>query len=347
MIKAGIIGVTGYTGIELLRLLQNHPHVKVTHAFTDSYVGQDISDVYPHLQGNTSLKGEQYALPSIINECDVVFISLPHGHAIDIVQPLLAAGKKIIDLGPDFRLKNSVHYQQWYQSKVASRELLQQAVYGLPEKGDRESIKNASLVANPGCYPTAIILAALPALKAGIVDINDCIFDAKSGISGAGRSLSLQSHYCEVTENLAPYQIGGAHRHTPEIEQELSLISQQSMKVQFTPHLVPMIRGLLVTSYLKLLSPLSQENVNKIYQETYQHEFFIRICTKVPQAKQVRGTNYCDIGIYVDAHTNRLIVISTIDNLIKGASGQAIQNMNLMFQLPENSGLNDHVTMYP
>lgn len=347
MIKAGIIGATGYTGIELLRLLQHHPAVKVSYVATESYIGQEITEVYPHLKNHIDLKGEKLDLETIIKSCDVVFISLPHGHAMNIVQPLLDAGKKVIDLGSDFRLKKSLDYQHWYQQKPASEKLLKQAIYGLPEKGEREAIANASLIANPGCYPTAAILATIPAIKAGIVDLNECIFDAKSGISGAGRTVSLQNHYCEVTENLTPYQIAGSHRHIPEIEQELGFIGGKSITIQFTPHLVPMIRGLLVTAYFKLITPLSTQAANTIYQEAYQHEAFVRICNKVPQVKQVRGTNYCDLGIHVDTRTQRLIVVSIIDNLIKGAAGQAIQNMNLMHQLPETMGLTGNLTIYP
>jgi N-acetyl-gamma-glutamyl-phosphate reductase len=213
----------------------------------------------------------------------------------------------------------------------------------------RNKIKVANLIANPGCYPTAAILAAMPAIKAGIINSGDCIFDAKSGISGAGRTLAMHSHFCEVTENFAPYQIAGLHRHTPEIEQELSLLVNKPVTVQFTPHLVPMIRGLSVTAYFKLNQALTAADAYSIYQEQYNQEKFIRISApgKIPQVKSVRGTNYCDVGIYVDERTQRLIVVSVIDNLIKGASGQAVQNMNLMFDLPENMGLDNHVAMYP
>lgn len=349
MIRAGIIGATGYTGIELLRLLHAHKSVEVTKVFTESYVGQKIIEIYPHLNGHIDFIGEKLDLAIIDKNCDVVFISLPHGHAIDIIPHLLAMNKKIIDLGADFRLKNSQHYQQWYQHQPASSELLNLAVYGLPEICNRKIISNASLIANPGCYPTATLLAVVPALKAGIIEFTECIFDAKSGVSGAGRTLSLNSHYCEVTENLAPYQIGGLHRHVPEIEEQLALIANQLITIQFTPHLVPMIRGLLVTCYLKLKTSTSLKSALAIYEEAYKNEPFIRICPpgKMPQTKQVRGSNYCDLAISVDARTQRLIVISVIDNLIKGASGQAIQNMNLMYQLPEDSGLNNLLTTYP
>ncbi|HEX4044597.1 MAG TPA: N-acetyl-gamma-glutamyl-phosphate reductase [Gammaproteobacteria bacterium] len=349
VIKAGILGATGYTGIELLRLLQQHPAVTVAHAFTESHVGQPIPHIYPHLQQQTSLIGEQFS-PTLAADCDVLFMALPHGHAIDIVPPLLAQGKKVIDLGADFRLKSADDYQHWYQTTPASASLLQQAVYGLPEAGYRAAIQQATLLANPGCYPTASILAALPAFAAGIISPSDCIFDAKSGLSGAGRKLALQSHYGEVAENFSPYQVGGIHRHTPEIEQALTAIAQQPITIQFTPHLVPMVRGLSVTAYFKLNTLLTQQAVHAIYQQAYQDEPFIRLYTTThtnPQTKQVRGTNFCDISVHVDTRTQRLIVISAIDNLLKGAAGQAIQNMNIMFQLPETTGLQNGGGIYP
>ena len=349
MIKVAIIGSTGYTGVELLRILQNHPSVQVAAAITESYVDQALAQVYPHLKGQVDLLGEKLEIESLVKNCDLVFIALPHGHAIKIVPTLLAAGKKVIDLGADFRLKNPEHYQNWYQQPSAAAELLNQAVYGLAEAGWRSEIMKTSFVANPGCYPTAAALATIPALKADIIDPNECIFDAKSGVSGAGRSPALHTHYCEVTENLAAYQIAGQHRHTPEIEQTLGHIINKSVTVQFTPHLVPMIRGLLVTAYFKLAKSISEAEIYALYQAYYQDEPFIRISPpgKIPAVKQVRGTNYCDIGLQVDTRTQRLIVVSVIDNLIKGASGQAVQNMNLMMQLPENTGLTGNITVYP
>lgn len=348
MIKAGIIGATGYTGIELLRLLHQHPKVEIKHAFTESYVDQTIAEIYPHLANQVQLQGERFSLDKIA-DCDVLFISLPHGHAAELAKPLLAMGKKIIDLGADFRLKDAAAYSAWYQHPAAPEALLSQAVYGLPEQGQRESIRLAKLIANPGCYPTASILATLPALTAGIICPDSFIFDAKSGISGAGRSLSLQSHFCEAAENLTPYQLAGRHRHVPEIEQQLGLVADEAITIQFTPHIVPMIRGLLVTAYFKLNAVYSAADIEKIYQEFYQHETFIRICpqNKNLQVKQVRGSNYCDLSIHVDTRTNRLIVVSAIDNLIKGAAGQALQNMNLMYGLPEEMGLVGNAGIYP
>jgi N-acetyl-gamma-glutamyl-phosphate reductase len=353
MIKAAIIGVTGYAGIELLRLLELHPEVKVIQVFTESYSGQAITAVYPHLVGLTKLQGKKFSAECVAElvqeKCDLVFIALPHTHAINITPALLSAGLKVIDLGSDFRLKNPKDYEAWYEHPPATEALLSKAVYGLPEKGNKEAIKNATLLANPGCYPTASLLAALPALKAGIIELNDFIFDAKSGVSGAGRTASLNSHHCEITENLIPYKLAGAHRHTPEIEQELSVAAGAPITIQFTPQLVPLIRGLLVTAYFKLKKPLSANEVHEIYQTYYKNEPFVRLSPLhiIPQLKQVRGTNYCDIGIQVDTRTGRLIVVSVIDNLIKGAAGQAIQNMNLMHQLPETTGLYKFYATYP
>jgi N-acetyl-gamma-glutamyl-phosphate reductase len=353
MIKVGIIGVTGYTGIELLRLLSLHPNVEVIQVYTESYSGLEITAIYPHLVGLTHIKGKKFSAESIDElvqaNCDVVFMALPHGHAITSAPALLAAGIKVIDLGADFRLKNPDDYQKWYAHPPAESSLLSQAVYGLSETGNQAQIKNARLLANPGCYPTASVLATLPALKTGIIELNDFIFDAKSGVSGAGRSTSLNNHYCEITENLVPYKLAGAHRHTPEIEQALSLAAGTSLTIQFTPHLLSVIRGLLVTAYFKLKKPLSQTEVHAIYEHYYKDAPFVRVAAlnTIPQLKQVRGTNYCDIGIQVDERTGRLIVVSVIDNLIKGAAGQAIQNMNLMYQLPETTGLDQIYAAYP
>lgn len=349
MVKAGILGTTGYVGIELLRILQAHSEVEVTLVGVDSYIDQEIADVYPHLQAIVQLKGTKQEAEFFAQQCDVVFAALPHGLAMQMAPIILTAGKKFIDLGADFRLQNPHQYQQWYQHAPASETLLQQAVYGLPEIGLRQKIKSTQLLANPGCYPTSCALAAFPAIKKDLIKLDQIIFDSKSGVSGAGRSPSLNVHFSELTENFKAYNIGGVHRHTPEIEQILSSIANKNITVQFTPHLVPMVRGILTTAYFNLKKSLSTQEALEIYREVYANEPFIRISSlaKLPQTKQVTGSNYCDIGLQVDERTNRLIVISVIDNLIKGAAGQAVQNMNLMFGFPEMMGLKNLVTVYP
>jgi N-acetyl-gamma-glutamyl-phosphate reductase len=349
MVKVGVIGATGYVGVELIRLLQQHPFVMLTYAATESYAGQFLGEVYPHLQEDVSFVAEKLDSDVAIDRCDLLFIALPHGHAARLAPQFLAAGKKVIDLGADFRLKNPEQYKQWYGVDPAAVSELNKAVYGLPELGVREAIQTASLIANPGCYPTGAILAALPALKSGLIELDSCIFDAKSGVSGAGRGVNLGVHYCEVTENFKAYHVAGQHRHTPEIEQALSSISNASINIQFTPHLLPMVRGLLTTAYFKLKTPITSDDVYEIYHDYYVDESFVRLCTlgNLPETKHVRGSNYCDIGIQVDEKTQRLVVVSVIDNLVKGASGQAIQNMNLMYQFPETVGLKNNISFYP
>lgn len=349
MIKAAIAGATGYVGVELLRLLQQHPEVEVVYAGTESYADQALGEVYPHLQAITSLKALQHDAEKMAQMADVIFTALPHGVAMQMAPMILTAGKKLIDLGADFRLQNPDVYQNWYQHEPAAKEILQQAVYGLPEISQREEIVSAQLIANPGCYPTAAILGIMPALQAGIVEHNDIIIDAKSGVSGAGRGLALGSHFCEVAENFKAYNIAGLHRHTPEIEQNIAQITKKNIPIQFTPHLVPMVRGLLATSYLKLNKSLTTKNIWDIYAEAYQAEPFIRLrpINELPQTKQVTGSNYCDIGLQIDLRTQRLIVVSVIDNLLKGAAGQAVQNFNLMFGFAETLGLLNWVPSYP
>lgn len=348
MINVGIIGATGYTGIELIRLLLQHPEVKISYAGTETYAGKMLSSVYPHLQGLTDIVGQKLDVEVIKASCDLVFCALPHGHAMKVVPALLAAGKKVIDLGADFRLQDAATYQTWYHQTHMAPELLAEAVYGLPEAGYRQSIKTAKLIANPGCYPTASILASLPLIKNKLIDLDQCVFDAKSGVSGAGRAPQQHLHFCEVSENFSVYQVGGKHRHTPEIEQALTKLAATEFNIQFTPHLLPMTRGMLVTGYFKLTKQLSLSEIHQLYQETYQQETFVRVrpLSVMPEIKQVVASNFCDLGIALDERTHRVIVISVIDNLIKGASGQAIQNMNLMCQFPEALALTQ-VPTYP
>lgn len=347
-LKVGIAGATGYGGIELLRLLGNHPEAEVVLAGTESYIGQEIADVYPHLAGRLTLVGREASAEVLAAECDVVFTALPHGVPMKLAPKVLSAGKRLIDIGADFRLKDVAAFETWYKHKHEAQDLLAEAVYGLPELF-RQQVSTARLVGNPGCYPTSCALAAAPLLKAGVVETRGIIFDSKSGVSGAGRGVSLGVHFSEVNENFKAYNIAGAHRHTPEIEQALTTVAGEKLTVTFTPHLVPMTRGILTTAYFQLKQELGTEQVLDLFRESYAGEPFVRVrrAGDLPMTKQVWGSNYCDIGVQVDRRTGRVLVISVIDNLVKGAAGQAIQNMNLMFGLPETMGLLDAAPLYP
>ncbi len=340
MIKVSVLGATGYVGIELVRILSHHPQVELIYVATQSYAGKSLKEVYPHLQSIRDMDCSTLNIAQIAKDSDVVFTALPFGVSSTLAKTIIDAGKVLIDLGADFRLKNPNSYKKWYGSFSASSELLNRATYAIPEIVGHEKIKKSQLIANPGCYPTCLALGAFPALLSGIVKEEDMIFDAKSGISGAGRKTSIESHFCEMTENFKAYAIGGAHRHVPEIEQTLENITKKPVTVQFTPHLIPMIRGLLVTGYFKLQKNISFDEIQKIYSNTYKDKPFVRLCLKLPETAHVRGSNYCNIGLQVDLRTQRLIVISVIDNLVKGAAGQAVQNMNIIFEQPETMGLN-------
>lgn len=337
MIRASIIGATGYAGVDLLRLLLNHKEVSLAALTSESYAGQPVSQVYPHLRGHVDIVLEKMNIEAIAEKSDVVFVALPHGHAMNVVPALLAAGVKVIDFGADYRLSDRSVYEQWYKVTHTSPEM--KAVYGLPEL-HRAEIKGTNLVANPGCYTTASILAVAPLLRGGLVEHDPIIVDAKSGISGAGRGLGLNSHHPESEENVRAYNIGG-HRHTPEIEQELSLAAGKEITITFTPHLMPMSRGILATCYLKLKSGVGMQQITEAFQDAYSGEFFVRLlgAGQYPATKYVRGTNHCDIAWHIDARTKRAVVVSAIDNLMKGAAGQALQNMNIIFALPETEGL--------
>lgn len=348
-IRVGIAGATGYGGIELLRLLGNHLEATVVLAGTESYVGQELAAVYPHLAGRVALLGQEATPEALAESCDLVFTALPHGVPMKLAPAVLASGRKLIDLGADFRLRDIAAFETWYKHKHGATDLMAQAVYGLPELY-REQIRGASLVGNPGCYPTSCALASAPLLKAGVVERRGIIFDSKSGVSGAGRGVNLGVHYSEVNENFKAYNIAGAHRHTPEIEQTLTdLAGGEKVLVSFTPHLVPMIRGILTTAYFQLTEDLSTEQVLDLFRTFYASEPFVRVrpAGDLPATKQVWGSNYCDIGLQVDRRTGRVLVIAVIDNLVKGAAGQAVQNMNLLFGLPETTGLLSAAPVYP
>lgn len=340
MINVAIIGASGYTGAELCRLLCNHPRVNLTVATSRQFDGQKLSDIFPHLRGKTDLVCHNYPVEEITARAEFIFCAVPHKTAMDLVPELLSAGRRVVDLSADFRLKNVATYQRWYQQHHAA-ELLNEAVYGLPERY-REKIKTATLVANPGCYPTSVILALAPLLGNNIIDQQTLIIDAKSGTSGAGRAAGLSTLFCEINDGFKSYKVGGTHRHIPEIEQELSQLAGTELKVCFTPHLLPISRGILSTIYCSLTSPVDPEQLYDLYQSAYRDEPFVRMLEQgaQPATQFVRGSNFCDIALATDHRTNRLIITAALDNIGKGAAGQAIQNMNLMAGFDESEGIN-------
>jgi N-acetyl-gamma-glutamyl-phosphate reductase len=338
VIKVGIYGGSGYTGEELLRLLAGHPDAKVVAATSRRFAGVPVAEVYPVFSGMTDLVYTDATPEAVADLADIVFLALPHGVSMTFAPIFLKAGRKVIDLSADFRIRATATYEAWYNRHTAPGAL-GEAVYGLPELY-RESIRNTRLVANPGCYPTSIILGLAPVLKSRWIDTDTVIADSKSGVSGAGRDPQIGSLYCEVAEGFKAYKIG-AHRHTPEIEQELSVLAEREMKITFTPHLLPVKRGILSTIYAKLNKDVTSADVGALYQAFYQDEPFVRVYKsgQFPNLSAVVGSNYCDIGVTIDKRTGRIIIVSAIDNLIKGASGQAIQNMNLLCGLKEETGL--------
>jgi N-acetyl-gamma-glutamyl-phosphate reductase len=338
MINVGIVGASGYTGVELARLLCNCPDVKLTVATSRQYKGKKLADVYPNLAGMVDIVCEDLSTVEMADRADLFFTAVPHQTAMAIVPDLLKAGKKVIDLSADFRLHDAEVYEKWYQNHTA-QEHLAEAVYGLPEL-HRQQIVGTRLVANPGCYPTSVILGLAPLLKLGAIEPETIIVDSKSGASGAGRLPQTGTLFCEVTDGFKAYKVA-SHRHTPEMEQEISLLSKKPVTISFTPHLLPITRGILSTIYAKLTSPMSDSEVNEIYKSFYKDEPFVRLCGSgsYPATQFVRGSNFCDIGFKVDDRTGRIVILSAIDNLVKGAAGQAIQNMNLMCNLPETRGL--------
>jgi len=345
-IKAGIIGATGYVGEELVRILCRHPRVTgITVAAKDAQ-GQPMSRIYPHLAGFADMEIlDLDRVPELISSSDLVFIALPHGLSAPLARQILAAGKLVIDLAADFRLPDQALYEQWYHAAHEAPDLLGEAVYGLPELF-RSAIPAARLVANPGCFPTSALLALAPLMKHGLVEQDNLIVDSKSGVSGAGRTLGLGYHYSECNDNVRAYSVA-AHRHTPEISHYASVLAGSKVEVVFTPHLIPMTRGILSTIYGRLLRPMDAASLRQIYSDFYSGEEFVQLLGEGewPETKWVQGTNRCCLGLTV-AGQRRLIVVSVIDNLVKGAAGQAVQNMNLMFDLPEGLGLN-YPGLYP
>ena len=342
--KVSVIGATGYAGAELLRILSNHPEVEVAAITSESHTGTSIAEIYPHLAGFYDKKLTSMNDLGQFADSQAVFIGLPHGHAMAIGRPLAEQGIKVIDLGADYRFRDESIYEAWYKVEHTHRN--SGAVYGLTELY-RQQIRAASIVGNAGCYTTASILALAPLAKSHLIDTKNIVVDAKSGVSGAGRGLSQNVHMAEMSENLKAYSIAG-HRHTPEIEQALQEISGQDSLISFTPHLIPMSRGILSTCYATLQEGVKPEDIDQAFYEMYGKEFFIRLLGRggYPAVKHTRGSNFCDLGWHIDSRTNRVIVVSAIDNLVKGAAGQAVQNLNVMFGFDEGSGLKQ-VALYP
>jgi len=339
MLRIGIIGASGYTGVELARILSTHPDCELTVATSRQYAGTPLSAVFPSLRKRVDLVCENPNPEALVEKADFFFTAVPHKTAMNIVPGLLAAGKKVVDLSADFRIRDARVYEQWYQPHSCP-ELLDTAIYGLPELY-RNKIAGKDLVANPGCYPTSVILALAPLLNNRLIKPETLIIDSKSGTSGAGRSASVATLFCEVTDGFRAYKVGGTHRHIPEMEQELSLLAGQDVTISFTPHLLPISRGILSTMYATLATEASLEEIRDLYLKQYDTEPFVRLCGagEVPATQHVRGSNCCDIGIQLDARTGRIIVVSAIDNIAKGAAGQAVQNMNLMMGFAETTGL--------
>ncbi|MDD2273983.1 MAG: N-acetyl-gamma-glutamyl-phosphate reductase [Desulfuromonadaceae bacterium] len=346
MLKIAIVGASGYTGLELIRILHCHPEVAVTCLTSEQSAGKRISEVFPTLRGRCDIVLENLEPVRVAEKADIIFTALPHKAAMEVVPTFLKLGKKVVDLSADYRLSDPAVYGEWYEPHL-NPENLKKAVYGLPEIR-RDRIKGAQLVANPGCYPTSIILALAPLLKNGLIDLSSIIADSASGVTGAGRSAKVDSLYCEVNEGYKAYGVGGAHRHTPEIEQELSLLAGEELKITFTPHLVPMDRGILSTVYATPEKTLDTATIAALYREFYDGESFVRVLPSgsLPSTAFVRGSNFCDIAPLVDSRTGRIIIVSAIDNLVKGASGQAIQNMNLLCGFPETTGL-EGLALFP
>jgi len=335
--KVSVIGATGYTGAELVKILLKHPQVEIETITSQSFANKRISEIYPWL--NTDLVCQKFNIDKIALSSSFIFTALPHRVSMEIVGKLHSKGEKIIDLSADFRFTDPLIYEEWYGTPHQKRELLKKAIYGLPELY-REKISKAHLVANPGCYPTSSILALAPLANNDLIKGNSIIIDAKSGVTGAGRALSLATHFPEVNENVRAYQVKG-HRHTPEIEEQLSKLAKRKIIITFVPHLVPINRGILSTCYATLKQKTDTKPLLKLYQDFYKEEPFVEILPqgRFPQTKEVADSNRCRIGITVNERTGKAIIISAIDNLSKGAAAQAVQNMNIMCGFKETMGL--------
>lgn len=346
MIKVGIIGATGYAGAELVRLLLSHREAKIQWFGSRSYVDQRYADVYGNMFELVDDVCQDDNMEALADEVDVIFTATPQGYCAGLLDEGILKRAKVVDLSADFRIKDVGIYEQWYSMEHKSPQFIEEAVYGLCEI-NRAQVKRARLVANPGCYPTCSTLAIYPLLKEGLIDPATIIVDAKSGTSGAGRGAKVDNLFCEVNENIKAYGVT-SHRHTPEIEEQLGYAADQKVMISFTPHLVPMNRGILVTAYGSLTKAVGYEEVKQIYDHYYQKERFVRVLEKdvCPQTRWVEGSNYVDVNFKIDPRTNRIIMMGAIDNVVKGAAGQAMQNMNLMFGCDEAEGLH-HVPLFP
>lgn len=344
MIKVGIIGATGYAGSELVRLITQHPKAELVTMTSQSYAGQEYKEVYSNYSHLDYVCEEEH-IEEMAEKCDVIFLALPHGVASKRINADILSKTKIIDLGADFRIQDVDVYEKWYTTHY-SKDILPEAVYGLCEI-NRDKIKGKRIVANPGCYTSCSILSLYPLVKEGMIDLSSIIIDAKSGATGAGRGLSLGNHYCELNESVKAYKVA-SHRHTPEIEEQLSIAAGQDIVLNFTPHLIPMDRGILATCYATLNKKYTYDDIRKAYEKHYGNEHFIRLTKEgvFPETKWVKGSNFVDIGFTVDERTNRVIVIGALDNLFKGAAGQAVQNMNIIMGIEETTGI-DYVPIFP
>ena len=346
MIKVGIIGATGYAGSELVRLLLGHKETEIKWYGSRSYIDKKYSDVYRNMFQIVDQTCMDDNMEELADQVDVIFTATPQGLCASLVTEDILSKAKVIDLSADFRIKDVRTYEEWYQLEHKAPQFIEEAVYGLCEI-NREKIKGARLIANPGCYPTCSILSIYPLLKEGIIDPDTVIIDAKSGTSGAGRGTKLDNLYCEVNENIKAYGVA-THRHTPEIEEQLGYAAGQKICLNFTPHLVPMNRGILITAYASILKETTYEQVRSVYDKYYEQERFVRVLDRdvTPQTKWVEGSNYVDVNFKIDPRTNRIIMMGAMDNLVKGAAGQAVQNMNIMFGLDEAEGLRQ-IPMFP
>ncbi|MBQ9119218.1 MAG: N-acetyl-gamma-glutamyl-phosphate reductase [Lachnospiraceae bacterium] len=346
MIKVGIIGSTGYAGQELVRILLQHPEAEIVWYGSRSYIDKQYYEVFQNMFELVDAKCLDDNMDELAAKADVIFTATPQGLCASLVNEEVLSKVKIVDLSADFRIKDVATYESWYGITHAAPQYIDEAVYGLVEI-NREKIKNARLLANPGCYPTCSILSIYPMIKEGIIVPETVIIDAKSGTSGAGRSAKVANLYCEVNENIKAYGVA-SHRHTPEIEEQLGYAAGKPVYLNFTPHLVPMNRGILVTAYATLAKQVTYDEVKAIYDTYYKNEYFVRVLDEgvCPETRWVEGSNFVDVNFKIDPRTNRLIMMGAMDNLVKGAAGQAVQNMNLMFGLPENMGL-QLVPMFP